>query len=70
MSEKKRLGAFGFALGIVIYFITIIILNLLPPIPMLVDAYVYLFPFPLDYVMILVLPIICGVICYFTPQKE
>jgi hypothetical protein len=64
-AKKGRLGFFGFALGLTLTFIVLILLNMLP-------AYVlsFVLPFPWNYISPFVAMLFVGTVFYFIPKDE
>ena len=63
---EEQLGFFGFALGIVLYLVIVIIVNFFPVLRILFPVY----EFPWTYIMMLVYPLALGVILSFIPYKK
>jgi len=70
---RKRMGFFGFALGVALYSFLIVISPLFPYIPFMEYVLWFLFPrypFPWNYIMVFVTLLIWGSILYSVPYNK
>jgi len=67
---RQRMGFFGFAIGVALYFLMVIIINLIPALSDLVIAYFPRYEFPWNYVMLFLTPIMWGCVLFFVPYNK
>jgi len=68
---KERLGFFGYAIGLVINFLLIIVLYLIPGISEILHLYLYVEPdYTWQYLLSQIYPIFLAIPFFFIPRKK
>jgi hypothetical protein len=68
--KKEKLGFFGFALGLVIYFVTLILLNVIPYGNIVIALFYAPFTIPFQAVMSFIYPLIWSVPFIFIQRTK
>jgi hypothetical protein len=67
---RKRMGFFGFALGVALYFFIIFISPVFPFLAYAVSLFTPRYEVPWNYIMLFITPLIWGLVFYFVPYKK